>query len=171
MSPLAKTYLNIQRIDQSVLQWATTLRRPGIDFWMRGFTRAGDWQTWSMVALLAVAIGDPFRSLALKILPKLIATFLVCLFIKSLSKRPRPSAAIQDFRTLLKNPDPYSFPSSHSACAWTVAVSLGLTLGWGWPFWIGYASAISISRIHVGAHYPLDVLMGTIIGTSLATLF
>ena len=75
-----------------------------------------------------------------------------------------------DFSSLMKNPDPYSFPSSHTACAWVVCASLGLALGWGWPIWILYASAISYSRIHVGAHYPLDVLIGTLIGVSIAML-
>jgi undecaprenyl-diphosphatase len=101
-------------------------------------------------------------------IPKLLTTLALCFGIKTLSRRPRPSESLEGFQSLLKNPDPYSFPSSHSACAWVVCVSLGLALGWGWPIWIGYAAAISYSRIHVGAHYPLDVAIGTALGLTIA---
>ncbi|NDD92960.1 hypothetical protein EBZ37_12860, partial [bacterium] len=139
MSPIAKTTRNIARIDRSLLQWVTGLRHPGIDRLMRTFTRAGDWQTWTVLLLAALLAGEPYRALAWTIIPKLLGTFVLCRTIKGISRRPRPSEAIQDFQTLLKNPDPYSFPSSHSACAWVVCASLGFQLGWGWPLWIAYA--------------------------------
>ncbi len=170
MSALARTFISITELDRTVLRWFSTLRRPTIDRLMRGFTRSGDWQSWTTLSLAALAAGGPYRTLALHILPKLLATLALCFAIKTLSRRPRPSVAMNDFQSLLKNPDPYSFPSSHTACAWVVCASMGLMLGWGWPIWILYASAISYSRIHVGAHYPLDVLIGTILGLGMALI-
>jgi undecaprenyl-diphosphatase len=141
-----------------------------MDWIMRTFTHAGDWQSWTALSIAALAGGGMARGLAYRILPRLLSTLAVCFLIKTVSRRPRPSAAMLDFSSLMKNPDPYSFPSSHTACAWVVCASLGLALGWGWPIWILYASAISYSRIHVGAHYPLDVLIGTLIGVSIAMI-
>ncbi len=78
---------------------------------------------------------------------------------------------MQGFSSLLKDPDPYSFPSSHSACAWLVCMSLALMFGGGWSLLCLYAAAISYSRVHVGAHYPLDVLIGSALGILIASIF
>jgi len=168
MSAITRTLVHIIEVDRSILRWFSTLRRPMIDRMMRGFTRAGDWQTWTALSLAALVAGGSYRAIALLIVPKLLATLGLCFTVKSLSRRKRPSVAMTDFHSLLKNPDPYSFPSSHTACAWVVCAGLGMSLGWGWPIWILYASSISYSRIHVGAHYPLDVLIGTAIGVGMA---
>lgn len=170
MTALVRLFNNIAHVDQVSLRWVADRRTPLIDRLMRGFTRTGDWQSWTALIITALVAGDPFRSLAFQIIPKLLLTFVVCFTIKTVSKRPRPTVAMLDFSSLLKNPDPYSFPSSHTACAWVVCASLGLTLGWGWPIWILYASSISYSRIHVGAHYPLDVLIGIGLGIGIALL-
>ena len=172
MSPIQRTLKNLFLADQFSLRWITSRRgRPWLDLLMRGFTRAGDWQTWTVIFILGFSLGEPARSIALQIAPRLIATFSLCFLIKRFSKRPRPTQSVEGHATLVKDPDPYSFPSSHTACAWVVCISLGLIMGGPWALWIPYASAISYSRIHVGAHYPLDVMMGAGIGTLIAFLF
>lgn len=164
MNPLARTMNHLSEADRRTLRWITQGRHPLSNRIMRGFTRAGDWQSWSAVLLSGFAAGGPYRALALRVTPRLLATLGVVYGIKALSRRKRPSVAMGDLSPLLSNPDPYSFPSSHAACAWVVSTTLGLALGWGWSIWILYAAAVSYSRIHVGAHYPLDVLMGALIG-------
>lgn len=168
MSSWIKTFEGIAHAERLSLMWIAERRSPFADRLMRGFTRAGDWQTWTVLAIAALAAGPPFRAATLVILPRLLVTLALCYTIKAISRRPRPAKSMQGFSSLLKDPDPYSFPSSHSACAWVVCVSIGLLLGGGWPIWLGYASAISYSRVHVGAHYPLDVLMGTALGVVIA---
>ncbi len=167
MSAFARTLDSIIQIERLSLRWIAQRRHPVLDLIMRGFTRAGDWQTWTALIVTALVAGDSFRTIALQVTPRLLLTLVTCFAIKSISKRPRPSRAMSDFSSLLTDPDPYSFPSSHSACAWVVCMSLASILG-GWPLWIAYASAISYSRIHVGAHYPLDVLIGSGLGITLA---
>ena len=170
MSVWTKTVENLVNLDQLSLRWVSERRTPLLDTAMRTLTRAGDWQSWTALSLAALAGGGVYRALALRVLPRLMLTLGLCFLIKTLSRRPRPSQTMRDFSSLLKNPDPYSFPSAHTACAWVVCASLGLALGWGWPIWILYASSISYSRIHVGAHYPLDVFIGTLIGVSIAMI-
>jgi undecaprenyl-diphosphatase len=170
MSAFARTLDSIIQIERLSLRWIARRRGPAVDLIMRGFTRAGDWQTWTAVMATGLIVGDSARVIALLILPRLLGTFALCFVIKKLSKRPRPSRSMGNFASLLADPDPYSFPSSHSACAWVVCISLGLILGGGWPLWIAYAVAISYSRVHVGAHYPLDVLIGASIGLGIALI-
>ncbi|MBI3556628.1 MAG: phosphatase PAP2 family protein [Deltaproteobacteria bacterium] len=159
MSALARTFDSVSRFERLSLRWIAQRRHPLLDLVMRGFTRAGNWQTWTALIITALIAGDLLRAIALHITPRLLLTLGVAFVIKSILKRPRPSRAMVDFSSLLTDPDPYSFPSSHSACAWVVCISLASLLG-GWPLWIAYACAISYSRIHLGAHYPLDVLIG-----------
>jgi undecaprenyl-diphosphatase len=168
MTAIANVFKNIAHVDQLTLRWFSKRRHPILDRLMRLLTHAGDWQSWTALLLTGIVAGNPYRAVALKVTPKILLTFGICYVIKKVSRRPRPTAAMVDFLSLLKNPDPYSFPSSHAACAWAACASMGLVLGWGWPVWISYASLISYSRIHVGAHYPLDVLIGVCIGLSVA---
>ncbi|TMA84340.1 MAG: phosphatase PAP2 family protein, partial [Deltaproteobacteria bacterium] len=68
------------------------------------------------------------------------------------------------FVAIIDNPDAFSFPSGHAAAAFAVAVALaGQGAGLG-PLALVLATAIGISRIYLGAHYPLDVAVGALLG-------
>ena len=65
-----------------------------------------------------------------------------------------------------------SFPSGHAALSAALATSWSLSH----PRWyvigpgIVWATAVSLSRVHLGVHYPSDVLVGAALGTGLAVL-
>lgn len=61
----------------------------------------------------------------------------------------------------------YGFASSHAANSFALATYLSLTFrnrirGFGWLFL--WASFISFTRIYLGVHYPLDILIGGLTG-------
>ena len=68
-------------------------------------------------------------------------------------------------------PDP-SFPSGHTAAAFSLATSLSIT----YPKWYViapsalWACGVGYARINQGVHYPSDVLTGAVIGTGCAFL-
>ena len=63
----------------------------------------------------------------------------------------------------MENPDAFSFPSGHTAAASAVAIALA-GQGWLGRFHLGLAFAIAISRVYLGAHYPLDIAAGGALG-------
>jgi membrane-associated phospholipid phosphatase len=68
----------------------------------------------------------------------------------------------------------HSFPSGHAQTAFTVAHALALQCtrlnGWVKAGFYGIAGIVAISRIYVGAHFPVDVLAGAGVGIATAHL-
>lgn len=61
----------------------------------------------------------------------------------------------------------YGFASSHAANSFALAAYMTLSFqnrikGFGWLFL--WAAFISFTRVYLGVHYPLDILIGAIIG-------
>ena len=84
--------------------------------------------------------------------------------------RPRPSEAmgaiIIGHDVLAGN----SFPSGHAMIAWAMAVVIAAREPrWRWGLF-ALALLISFSRIYLGKHYPLDVLVGGFIGWGIGQL-
>lgn len=84
--------------------------------------------------------------------------------MKPLLQRERPCKTLEGFRLLAHCGSRYGFPSSHAANAAGITMLLGLLYRrWAIPCAI-VAFLIGYSRIYVGVHYPLDVLVGWLIG-------
>jgi membrane-associated phospholipid phosphatase len=94
--------------------------------------------------------------------------------IKKSVKRLRPCKVIEkpaDLHLLVPCGSGYSFPSSHAANHFAIAVFLGLVFGkifrWvRWPLLL-WAAGISLAQVYVGLHFPLDVTAGALLGSLL----
>lgn len=63
-----------------------------------------------------------------------------------------------------------SFPSDHASAAFGIAFAIFLFDRVAGAFFLGAATLIAVGRVVVGAHYPADVLAGTLIGVGAAIL-
>jgi undecaprenyl-diphosphatase len=97
----------------------------------------------------------------------LVLTFLFIQVVKRRATRDRP-ATPHEGPPLARFPDEFSFPSGHSgatmaiACAYALAyhvVAIPLVL---------LALLVGVSRVRLGVHYPLDVIVGQAIGVATA---
>lgn len=88
--------------------------------------------------------------------------------LKQLLQVPRPAAALglAKVRVLGEVKLRNSLPSGHAVFSAMLASVLGRGRGMSWriPLW-SFVAAVCVSRIYVGAHYPLDVLAGGVVGT------
>jgi membrane-associated phospholipid phosphatase len=126
---------------------------------------------WLMLALSSVGLALlPLTALRLKQRPRnavligMAATAVLTAIFYYLALRPRPD----EVRLLAPQPPFPSFPSGHSALAFSWATTMALivrrrrvTL-----LFLGVASAIGYSRLYLGHHYPTDVVAGALLGSS-----
>ena len=129
---------------------------------------------------------DKKRRLALVILIPLaiIITDQIGSYIKDYKLRDRPYMAIESNKINLlvkvsQNEDgsykqtqssQKSFPSNHSANIWALSLIVGYLYANVKTYFIILAILISISRVYIGVHYPLDIIFGAIIGISVSSL-
>ena len=95
--------------------------------------------------------------------------------LKYAVKRDRPFVTYPEYFTDKTGYDfsnSYSFPSGHTTTAFATATALTLD----YPKWYvivpsyAYAGTVAYSRMHLGVHYPSDVLAGALIGSGCAVL-
>jgi membrane-associated phospholipid phosphatase len=119
----------------------------------------------SRLVLASIAVRSGFVFLAIGI-PGLVVSVG-----KRWIGRARPSdAGAFAYHPFSWVPDYASFPSGHSAAAFSALVALGAIFPRArWALWI-YAITIALSRMIIAAHYPSDVIVGAMVGASGAIL-
>ena len=175
-------------IDQ-ILQWDTEvfmfLNGLGTSSWDAFWLTYTSKFTWiPFYALLLYLI---FRQMPIKaFITTLVAVALMILAADQTSNlfkngfhrlRPCHLAELMDTMRLVKSycGGQYGFYSAHASNTMAVTFFIGLTLKKRYKYllyiMIVWAILMSYSRIYIGVHYPLDVLVGMFFGVITGTLF
>lgn len=149
----------------SELRWdpATALLAVASAWWVKGplLVAAGwcaDLRSRRLLPLVAIATAASF----------LVASGLNTL-IKGIFDRSRPPEAMS-LEALVGVPSSPSFPSGHAMTAFAAATAIAaLSPRLRWPV-LALAAVIAFSRVYLGVHFWIDVLVGATVGTVIGLL-
>lgn len=128
------------------------------------------WFMFAGLFLLWVLDGKAKRERILHALFSSLIAWLVAEVIKNLINTKRPFIINNDSPTTITTPQDGAFPSGHSTAAFALAVSIWFhdkKLG---AIYLFAALLVALGRILANVHYPLDTIVGALIGilTSIA---
>lgn len=151
--------------DQALLLAVRRLESVGMTRLMRMLTRLGDTSSWLLLGLALIAAGGPGPRYGTLLGAGAFLAVAASQVLKRICCRTRPNCGLGGFAALVENPDAFSFPSGHTAAAFGIAVALAGEGDWLGALLLTLASGIAVSRVYLGAHYPLDVAAGVVVGT------
>jgi undecaprenyl-diphosphatase len=144
-----------------------------LDEGLPGLSRAADHGVlWLAIATGLAVSGRSGRRAAIRGLVALsVASATTNVLLKGASGRHRPPAGLVPARRAPQRaPFTTSFPSGHAASAAAFTTAVVLELPWmGVPL-APLASAVAVSRVVIGVHYPSDVVAGAALGVALAVV-
>ncbi|MBO4375178.1 MAG: phosphatase PAP2 family protein [Lachnospiraceae bacterium] len=152
--------------EQILLFIQNNIRNPLLDpvmLFITGLCNGG--MIW-IALIVALLIFKKTRKIGLCCLAALlINAIIVNVIVKPLVGRIRPYEVIEGLICLIGPQKDASFPSGHTAASFSVAVAFFMKAPkkFGIPVVI-LAVLIAYSRLHVGVHYPTDVLFGAVFG-------
>ena len=172
-----------EQFDQSTIQYFDSIiGNPSLDMIMQSITEIGD-VYYMLLFGIALLVIKKTRRVGITIMILLVMTTLLTGYIKCGVDRDRPDLDFtgtpfpipidrDTFALFCAGSYDASFPSGHAARAAIFAIILGFSLSERFPkgcyLLFLYPILMSISRVYVLQHFPMDVIGGTIIGILLA---
>ena len=164
-----KLLYSIHKYDVFMFTWFINTRiHSNLTRASRYLSKTGDGQLYVLV------IGTLFwlEGLESRCLQAVLLAFLierpVYFVLKNGLKRNRPEAALKNFHSIITPSDQFSFPSGHTSAAFMMATLLGYFFP---PLMIplySWATGVGCSRVVLGVHFPTDILVGLLLGISVA---
>jgi len=172
-----------ETFDQNiVLFFSQNVGNPTIDIFMQYVTESGD--VFNMLLFgIVVLIIPKTRRIGITLMILIVISTLLTGYIKCGVDRDRPdfeyggvdfpvTISRDTFALFCEGGFDASYPSGHAARSMIFAIILGYALSERFPrgayLMFLYPTMISLSRIYVLQHYPMDVIGGTVIGIMLA---
>jgi undecaprenyl-diphosphatase len=171
-SSLAAVLHDLGRLDLAVYRAVAATPTPALDEPLRRLSQvATRSKLWLGIAgAMAVVGGREGRRAALVGVAALAVDSAAVNIVGKLAvrrMRPDPTAAGVPETRRIAMPTSASFPSGHSAAGFAFAEAVAeISPGLAVPLRF-LAATVAYSRVHVGAHYPGDVIGGALIGSSI----
>jgi undecaprenyl-diphosphatase len=170
-SMLRKAPGRLEKLDRSIVR--SVSRFPGgshDDFFRRLSAAANQGKLWlGLAAVMAAFPGKTRRAALHGVLAQGVASAATNLVFKSLLPRARPLPEhLPVFRFVNPQPTSSSMPSGHSASAAAFALGVGLVRPVLGAALAPVAAGVAYSRVHTGAHWPSDVVLGSALGAGAA---
>lgn len=172
-----------ESFDQSVVVFfSENVGNPVLDDIMQIITETGDGVTMLAIAIFVLIIPKT-RRIGITLMILIVLSTLLTGYIKCGVDRDRPdfeyegtpfpvSISQDTFALFCDGGFNASYPSGHAARSMLFAVIFGYAISERFPrgayLVMLYPALVSVSRLYVLQHYPMDVIGGTVIGVLLA---
>lgn len=164
----------MQALDQGAMSLLQQTRDPMLDQILVFITRLGDLPVQMAIAVLLFGLlwWAGYRRQAVFAISVLAATAALSTLLKALMERLRPEILLEPLSS-------HSYPSAHSSAAFALFLVLGVLAGrqqvlrmrLAWLLLASLpASAIALSRLYLGVHWPTDVLAGGLLAATCCML-
>ena len=164
--------------DRELLVWLNSIGIEKWDSFWLFVTQIESWIALFIYFFILIFYFYGFKKGSLVIVG-LFAALGVTIFLTDLTKdfvarlRPNNVEALVDSIRILQKPLNYSFFSGHASSSFAITTFVVLSLRkyhkyvyffYLWPL------LFVLSRIYVGVHYPSDLLVGALVGTTIASI-
>lgn len=172
-----------ENFDQSViLFFYENIGNPSLDLIMQSITESGE-ALWMLGFAILILIIPRTRRVGVTLMILIVISTLLTGYVKCGVDRDRPDFEFSSvefpvpvskdtFALFCEGGYDASYPSGHAARSMIFAIILGYALSERFPrgayLMFLYPILISLSRLYVLEHFPMDVIGGTVIGVMLA---
>ncbi len=160
---------NANRLDVCLCMLANRIARsnPTLQFF-RVVSRLGDGIFWyALTAAMPLLLGQQGLTAAVHMLLAGGLGLVIYRQLKERLVRERPFVRLAGIQCFLPPLDRYSFPSGHTLHAVAFTFIACSYLPWLAILLVPFATAVALSRVVLGLHYPSDVAAGAIMGFAL----
>ncbi|MCM3124301.1 phosphatase PAP2 family protein [Mesobacillus sp. AQ2] len=142
-----------------------------LNAFFRTITHAGGARfTISSILLLVLFLNGPIRQAAFASAAALALSHLPVHFIKKWYPRKRPYIILEN-AFFPSNPlQDHSFPSGHTTAIFSLVLPFILFMPVLSAALVPLACMVALSRVYLGLHYPTDILVGALLGTTAGIL-
>ncbi len=165
-------------LDKKLLLYLNNLGTENFDFFWLNVTDISTWIPLIVSLIVFIFYSYPLKP-GLQVLGLFSLLLLLTLGLTDITKsfferlRPNNDVEIEPLIRVLTDASGFSFFSGHASSSFAMT-SLAIILfkknnRWVW-FLLFWPILFAYSRIYVGVHYPIDVLVGALIGVGLAKL-
>lgn len=149
----------------NIIQFLQSFQSEGLTSFFKFLTFFGDKEFYIMVLPLFFWLWD--KEKAVKLLFILLPSLLLNFWLKEIFQTARPLGVA------LIEQGGFAFPSGHAQGSTTLWLMLALLIRQKWMnvFAVIMIILVSLSRLYLGVHYPIDIFGGLLIGVLLVLIY
>ena len=165
----------LAKIDEKAFMWVASheynQRGSRLPEFFKWVSKTADGHYYPVVLLAVFALEPDYGKVLLYTAIMAYALEIpIYLLMKNIFKRKRPSDFLQNFESYISPADKFSLPSGHTAAAFLIVTIIGLFYPIAFIPAVIWACLVGISRVVLRVHFPLDVLVGALLGISIALI-